>query len=609
MKRKNKSLTEEQMETAKMKDFFDLVSPGIIRFFSDHYIVGNRYCSVWALREYPPVTESKALLSQIADRSGVTVRIYHRLVESMEQRKIVQNASRKNRMMAGGNDLNDAVEAEGNLQDVMELLGNLRENREPLLHVSVFLELKAETKEKLLELQNDIQLELTRQKLFVDRLLLRQKEGFLSVMPFGNNQFGAQYERVLPAGSAANLFPLSFSGKTDPQGFYLGKDKFGSSILADLDRRAEDKTNGNVLILGNSGQGKSYLLKLLLTNLREAGKKIICLDPEDEYRELGKHLGGCYLDFMNGTSMINPLEPFVWNADAEEDGEAIPEAFRKTARHRQHIAYLRDFFRSYKAFGDQEIDTLEIMLLALYEEFGIHDDTDYTGFHHTDYPVMEDLYRLCERELFIYDEAERHLYTKDTLQNVCLGLHSMCRGADSRYFNGCTSLMDGQFIVVGVKGIMELNQKLRDTLLFSILSFMNHQMLTEGNTAASIDELYLFLSNLTAIEYIRNIVKRARKKESLMILGSQNIEDFLLPEIREYTKPLFAIPAHHFLFNPGHVNPKEYMDTLQMEPAEYDLIKYPERGSCLYRSGNERYLLQVSAPEHKRRLFGKAGGR
>jgi type IV secretory pathway VirB4 component len=160
-----------------------------------------------------------------------------------------------------------------------------------------------------------------------------------------------------------------------------------------------------------------------------------------------------------------------------------------------------------------------------------------------------------------------------------------------------------------VKGVMNLNQRLKDTILFSILSFMNNQLLTEGNTAANIDELYLYLTNLTAIEYIRNIVKRARKKESLMIMASQNVEDFLIPGIREYTKPLFAIPAHQFLFNPGQVNPQEFMDALQLEPSEFELIRYPERGTCVYRCGNERYLLQVIAPEYKAELFGKAGGR
>ena len=135
------------------------------------------------------------------------------------------------------------------------------------------------------------------------------------------------------------------------------------------------------------------------------------------------------------------------------------------------------------------------------------------------------------------------------------------------------------------------------------------QLRGKGGLDIYSDELYLFLTNMTAIEYIRNAMKRVRKKDSSIILASQNIEDFLIPSIREFTKPLFSIPTHQFLFNAGQINPKEYMDALQVEPSEFDLIKYPERGTCLYRCGNERYLLQVIAPEYKSALFGKAGGR
>lgn len=87
-KRKPKVLTPEQAEEIRTKDFFDMILPGTIKFLSDHYILGDSYRCVWAIREYPPSTEEQAILSQLADRSGVTLRIYHRLVESMEQRKI-----------------------------------------------------------------------------------------------------------------------------------------------------------------------------------------------------------------------------------------------------------------------------------------------------------------------------------------------------------------------------------------------------------------------------------------------------------------------------------------------------------------------------------------
>ena len=128
-------------------------------------------------------------------------------------------------------------------------------------------------------------------------------------------------------------------------------------------------------------------------------------------------------------------------------------------------------------------------------------------------------------------------------------------------------------------------------------------------TVAALDELYIWLSNPTAIEYIRNCLKRVRKKESAMLLASQNLEDFDQEGIREMTKPLFSIPPHQFLFNAGSIDKRSYMEMLQLDEAEYNLIKFPQRGVCLYKCGNERYLLEVHAPSYKEKLFGTAGGR
>ena len=67
----------------------------------------------------------------------------------------------------------------------------------------------------------------------------------------------------------------------------------------------------------------------------------------------------------------------------------------------------------------------------------------------------------------------------------------MCVGSESKYFNGYTNITDDAFLVFGVKGIMDTNKKLKDVMLFNILSYMSNQLLGIGNTAASIDELYM----------------------------------------------------------------------------------------------------------------------
>ena len=166
MNRRQKKKLEKQ-ERLAIKDFFDRILPGNLKFYSDHYVCGDSYRCVWAVREYPPSTEEQAILSQLADRSHITLRIYNRLVDSAEQRKIIQNATRRNRLRSGGDDMQETVDAENNLKDVVQLLADLRKNREPLLHTAVFLELKAQDLEHLRELQTEVMMELTRCKINV----------------------------------------------------------------------------------------------------------------------------------------------------------------------------------------------------------------------------------------------------------------------------------------------------------------------------------------------------------------------------------------------------------------------------------------------------------
>ena len=598
---------EENREDSHIREFLDMIAPSVIWFETDHFICGNTYRCVWAIREYPTATDEQAILSHLGEKDGVTLHIYTRHVTAMEEKRIISNAVNKNRLdRSSTNDLQQTVLAESNLQDVTAIVAQMHRNREPLLHTAVYLELCAHDLERFKLLQTEVLTELIRAKLNVDRLLLRQQQGFRCVMPTGRNLFGDQFERVLPASSVANLYPFHYSGKTDPNGFYVGKDKFGSNVIVDFNRRTDDKTNANILILGNSGQGKSYLLKLILTNLREAGMRICALDPEMEYEELTKNLGGCFIDLMGGEKRINVLEVRCWNEDTEAD-ESAPGAFRKSTLLARHISFLKDFFRAYKDFSDPQLDTIEIMLSALYKKWGISEETDFRQLKPGDYPVLSDLYALINNELVNYRNGS--LYTRELLQEVLLGLHSLCVGADAPFFNGHTNISDDRFLVFGVGGVLTAAKSLRNALLFNVLAYMSDKLLTAGNTVAALDELYLWLSNPVAIEYIRNCLKRVRKRDSALMMASQNLEDFDQEGVREMTKPLFAIPPHKFPFNPGSIGRRFYMDMLQLDEAEFELIQHARRGECLFKCGAERYHLKVIAPDHKAVLFGTAGGK
>ena len=426
------------------KDFLDMIAPAAVKFNTDHFILGNAYHCVMALRNYPTTTEELALLGHLGERSGVNLTISLRRVTTAEEQKIIQNASNRSKFERGStNNMQQSVTAEANLQDVAAMVAALRRSKEPLMHCAVYIDLAADSLEALRTLRDTVTGELIRSRLEADRLLLKQREGFLSANPAGRNAFGPKCERVLPASSVANLYPSNYSGKTDPQGFYIGRDKFGSNVIVDLDRRADDKTNASVLILGNSGQGKSFLLKLLVTNLLESGKSVICLDPENEMGELCGKLGGCFIDLMSGKYRINPLEPKLWDMGGEEmgapieaqqsgsdgerrssgmsegygacDDEDAPAAFSERSRLSQHISFLKDFFRSYKDFSDRHIDAIELMLERLYGKWGINDHTDHSTMHPADYPILSDLYAVIQDAYQNYGREKDPLYPAELL--------------------------------------------------------------------------------------------------------------------------------------------------------------------------------------------------
>ena len=112
MKKKKVKPVIPQAEEIKVKSFFDMVAPSVVKFFPDHFICGNTYRCVWALREYPTSTDEQAILRHLGEKNGVTLRIYTRQVSPTEEKRIIHNATNKNKMdRSNTNDLQQVVTA------------------------------------------------------------------------------------------------------------------------------------------------------------------------------------------------------------------------------------------------------------------------------------------------------------------------------------------------------------------------------------------------------------------------------------------------------------------------------------------------------------------
>ena len=109
--------------------------------------------------------------------------------------------------------------------------------------------------------------------------------------------------------------------------------------------------------------------------------------------------------------------------------------------------------------------------------------------------------RKFEEYLSDYDRENDPLYPAELLQQILLGLHSLCKGAESKFFFFFTNVTSERFLVFGVKDLSNASQNLRGALLFNILSFLSDRVLSEGNTVAVLDELHVWLSNLVLKQF------------------------------------------------------------------------------------------------------------
>lgn len=96
--RNQKCIRKPNSGDTGIKSFLDMIAPSVVKFNPDHFICGNTFRCVWALREYPTQTDEQALLRHLGEKDGITLRIYTRQLTPAEEDRIIQNATNKNRM-------------------------------------------------------------------------------------------------------------------------------------------------------------------------------------------------------------------------------------------------------------------------------------------------------------------------------------------------------------------------------------------------------------------------------------------------------------------------------------------------------------------------------
>ncbi|MEG0764030.1 MAG: DUF87 domain-containing protein, partial [Oscillospiraceae bacterium] len=443
-----------------------------------------------------------------------------------------------------------------------------------------------------------------------------QIAGFTSVCPIGFDKLSMLANNV-PGISLAAMFPFSYSTRIDPEGLYLGKTADGGYFFLDLFKNDMNKSNGNICIYGESGYGKSYLLKKIIDQmLIRPNVGAFSFDYENEYSRLFTKLGGISINAVDNKYMLNPLEVRAFRTfrDDIEADETDFAAFTYKNFLAQHLSWLKEFMPYVIPYiKGLELDLLMALINELYFTFDITEKSDFENLQPNDYPTFSDLYEFTQKVIDNKKDYELfRLFPNDNFANILLMLKDLKDGSLAPMFNGHTYLPTATKMNINIQELVLGDNHRTQAYLFNMTTYMWSKIIQRDiHYFFSVDELYLMCDDKypQAIRFLRSVAKRIRKYNSFLATSTQQLGDVLSPELYTYTAPLFNSPSVKFLFNPGALDAGLYKKLTQMSDSEFSILQSLKAHECLVLVGkNDRYKITVGALPHEKELFGKGGG-
>lgn len=365
-----------------------------------------------------------------------------------------------------------------------------------------------------------------------NNLLFLQQQALIEIY-YWTKFISKEVEIEMTCDTFATSFPIPDMPLKDEKGFLLAETNSGKPVIWDLFKKNSQRINHNLLILGESGSGKSFTTKkILLNQAYQNNRKIFILDPEREFTNLTNCLNG---QVVNGSgakgNIINQLEIYKLddshdNADTFNNQLSLLEAF---------------FVMLYPNLNDDDIITnlLIELIKKVYFQKNILPSTNFEKLKATDYPTFTNLYNLiCQK---IKDEkSSANILNLDNLKSK---LTALTQGTYAKYWNGHTKFQwsKANIVCFDLRELFEnSNKKIINLQMMLILRMLgielsavqsyneNKQEKDWKRIIIAVDEAHLLANenNSVALDFLFHTMKRIRKCKSSLIIATQNIADF-----------------------------------------------------------------------------------
>ena len=304
----------------------DLIAPASFRREAFDYLgVGSKYVRSFLLSGFPKDIAVRWADSLYNYDGDLDMAIH---INPMDERAAMDELTDKITQFEAQLDLESEKGSNRNVTRLRNQVVELYREREKIeqnyismFGVQMIVNLYANSLDQLDKETQMLENSLRGQKIKLMPLHLRQDQGYKSGLPFGKTWLPKNFRNFSSEGLTA-CFPFYNAEISHPSGTFLGVNlQTQTPIYVDFyDRKI--LSNGNTTIIGQAGSGKTFLVSLLTMRSALQGVRSVIIDPEGEYGNITKAMGGTIIKVAPGSRTIP--NPFDLEDEEEVDGDGTP---------------------------------------------------------------------------------------------------------------------------------------------------------------------------------------------------------------------------------------------------------------------------------------------
>ncbi len=553
----------------------DIIAPPAIEVDFDFLKIGDRFFRTLFVAGYPRFVSANWLEPLISFNHTLDVAMYIYPTKSEEvlenlKRKVGEMEATIQSDMKRGRVIEPSVQVA--LEDALSLQQELAKGAERFFQFGLYVTIPAKTLEDLNKTTKQVEATLGSLLIVTKKAVLQMEEGLKTTLPTGQDRI--MVTRNMDTTSLATTFPLTTSELTANEGIMYGINEHNDSLVI-FDRFTLE--NANMLILGKSGAGKSYLIKLEVMRSLMFGTDVIVIDPENEYEALTHALGGEYIRFHFGESTkLNPFDLTLLHQTGkgkDEDSEL-----------NQKILSLHGFFRVVMGkLTPTEDALLDRALILAYKQKGITPDP---ATQSKEPPLMEDLYKslIGMEEPLAKGLADR--------------IEKFVKGSLVGIFDQQTNIEIRNPLTVF--SIRDLEEELRPIAMYLILDFIWTKIRRDiRRRMLVVDEAWYMMKFPDSANFLNSIAKRARKYYLGVTTITQDVEDFLSVDLG---KAIIQNSSLQILLKQSAAAVDKVAQTFYLSDGEKHLLLSADVGEGLFFAGPAHAAIRVIASPEEHEL-------